>query len=290
MGCALENLILAAPANGYAATASLAPGELIANSGTAESELVARVELTPCTPVETELYRAIPRRHTNRSLYDRRRPIAPSIVEELRRLPHADERVRLFLFTGEADRSRIVQLSSEANNRLYSDPEVEAASERWIRLRWDEVQRYRDGLTVDAFGLPAVTSAAAKIMPTSLLRRMVSKGQKEGYAERMMAAPLIGLIAVKNRYDREQCLQAGRLWQRIHLFATSRGIAGRPGNEAMEMIDYERMQGKPPGFLSELGKITGEPEWQPTFAFLLGYPTLTAAASPRRPLQGVLTV
>lgn len=288
MGCALENLMLAARANGYAATATLMPGTLSPVSAQSQSELVARVDLAPGTREESELYNAIPRRHTNRSLYERQRPIPKDIVDGLSRLPSEDENVRILLFTGEAEHQRIVKISSAANIELYSDPYVAAASEQWIRLQWKEVQRSRDGLTIDAFGLSPIAAAAAKTMPTQLLNRIASKSGKTGYADRMLTAPLIGFIAVRDRYDRAQCLQAGRIWQRAHLFATARGVAGRPCNEAVEMVDHERSQGRAPKCLFQLAEITGDPTWQPTFVFLMGYATETAHASPRRPIQELL--
>jgi hypothetical protein len=64
MGCALENLMLAAIANGYAATVTLAPGKLAPISvRQSEPELVARIDLAAGKREESELYDAIPRRH-----------------------------------------------------------------------------------------------------------------------------------------------------------------------------------------------------------------------------------
>jgi nitroreductase len=288
IGCALENLMLAASANGYAATVTLMPGTLSPLSPQSPSQLVARVDLAPGTSEKSELYYAIPRRHTNRSSYERSRPIPKDILAGLSQLPNDEEHVRIFLFTEEAEHQRIVKVSSAANTELYSDPYVAAASEQWIRLEWKEVQRSRDGLTIDAFGLSPIAAAAAKTMPAQLLNRIASKSQKTGYDERMLAAPLLGFIAVRDRYDRVQCLEAGRVWQRAHLFATARGIAARPCNEAVEMVDHERMQGKAPKCLSQLAEITGDPTWQPTFVFLMGYSTETAHASPRRSVQASL--
>jgi len=207
MGCGLENLMLAARASGYAATTTLMPGTLSPISAQSQSELVARVDLAPGTREESELYNAIPRRHTNRSPYERQRPIPKDIVDGLSRLPSEDENVRILLFTGEAEHQRIVKISSAANIELYSDPSVAAASERWVRLQWKEVQRSRDGLTIDAFGLSPIAAAAAKTMPAQLLNRIASKSQNTGYADRMLTAPLIGFIAVRDRYDRAQCLR-----------------------------------------------------------------------------------
>jgi nitroreductase len=285
MGCALENLLLAARANGYTATTTLMPGGLDAAPAELRPELVARVDLAPGTREQSELYNAIPLRHTNRSLYQRHRPVPAGVVSRLSGLPNEDESVRIFLFTGEAERQRIARVSSAASSALYSDPHVAAASEQWVRLQWNEVQEYRDGLTIDAFGLSPVAAVFAKTMPTELLNRIASKSQNNGYAERMIAAPLIGFICVRDRYDRAQCLQAGRVWQRAHLFATARGIAARPCNEAVEMVDHERMQGRAANCLSHLTEITGDSSWQPTFLFLMGYGTETALPSPRRPAQ-----
>jgi hypothetical protein len=287
IGCALENLMLAARANGYAATATLMPGMLSPISAQSGSELVARVDLAPGTREKSELYNAIPDRHTNRSSYERHRPVSNDILIELSQLPNEDENVKIFLFEGEAEHQRIAKVSSAANTELYSDPVVAAASEQWIRLQWREVQRSRDGLTIDAFGLSPMAAAAAKAMPAQLLNR-IAKGQSAGYENRMLTAPLIGFIAVRDRYDRAQCLRAGRVWQRAHLFATSRGVAARPCNEAVELVDHERIQGRTPKCLLQLAEITGDPTWQPTFVFLMGYATETAHASPRRSVQASL--
>jgi hypothetical protein len=104
----------------------------------------------------------------------------------------------------------------------------------------------------------------------------------------MLSAPLIGIIAVRDRYDREDCLRVGRIWQRAHLLATARGVAGRPCNEAVEMIDHEKALGKPARRASMLAEVLGDATWQPTFVFYMGYPTLTARASPRRPVESVV--
>ncbi|MGA7300298.1 MAG: hypothetical protein WBX10_08320, partial [Candidatus Sulfotelmatobacter sp.] len=89
-------------------------------------------------------------------------------------------------------------------------------------------------------------------------------------------------------YDQENCLRAGQIWQCAHLLATARGVAGRPCNEAVEMIDYGRAHGRPALRTAQLDELVGDPAWQPTFVFYMGYPTLTARASPRRPVQSVV--
>lgn len=288
IGCALENLMLAAPANGYAATATLQPGKLEPTPADPKPRLLARVDLASGRSDASELYDAIPRRHTNRSPYDPHRPVPPDFVEALGRLPGDDTDVKLFLFTAEADRRKIAEVSSAANTEIYSDPEVRRGSEHWVRMQWNSLQEHRDGLTIDAFGLTPVDSSVVKMMTPGMLRWASSHSEKNGYLNLMLDAPLIGFIAVRDRYDQEQCLRAGRIWQRAHLLATVRGLAARPCNEAVEMVDHERALGRPASRAALLNEITGDSEWQPTFVFYMGFPTLAAHASPRRPLQSVL--
>jgi len=288
MGCALENLMLAAPANGYAATAALLPGKLGPIPPEPKPQLLARVNLAPGKREENELYNAIPGRHTNRGPYDPRKAISPDFVDALNHLPGDYADVKLFLFTAEADRKKIAKVSSVANTEIYSDPDVQHGSERWIRTKWSSVQEYRDGLTIDAFGLPPIASAIAKMMSVRMLRWAASRSTDNGYSNLMLSAPLIGFIAVRDRYAQEQCLQAGRIWQRAHLFATAHGLAARPCNEAVEMVDHERALGRPASRAALLNEITADPTWQPTFVFYMGYPKLSAYASPRRPVQAVL--
>ena len=48
---------------------------------------------------------------------------------------------------------------------------------------------------------------------------------------------------MRDRYDRLSAIAAGRAWQRLHLDATSRGMALQPLNQPIEMIDRERQTG-----------------------------------------------
>jgi len=287
LGCALENLMLAAGANGYQVTATLMPGKLTGTTGAPQPQLVARVELTAGTPQQSELYDAIPRRHTNRNPYDPNKPLPGDFVEKIRAATSTEPEVKTFLFTDEKDRKKIAEIISQANDVLYADPAVAHGSEEWIQLRWKSVQKYRDGLTVDAFGLSPGQAAVAKMVPASVLRRQFASA-KNLYLNLLLTAPMFGLIAVRDRYDQEQCLRAGRIWQRAHLFATARGVAGRPANEAVEMVDHEGSTGQEARRAALLAELIGDTAWQPTFMFYMGYAVRPGLASPRRPVERVV--
>lgn len=124
MGCALENLMLAAAANGYQGTETLIPGKL-GPIFPETPKLVARVDLAPGKREENELYNAIPQRHTNRAAYIPQKPLPSDFIDALARLPSDEPNIKIFLFTAETVRKKIVEISSAANHEIYSDPEVD---------------------------------------------------------------------------------------------------------------------------------------------------------------------
>src|SRR5207247_7772384 len=77
LGCALENLLLAAQAKAYSYTVSLFPDPL-------DSTRVATVELAHAvnhaSSFITDLYDAIPLRHTNRGPYNKDRSLSSELL------------------------------------------------------------------------------------------------------------------------------------------------------------------------------------------------------------------
>ena len=98
LGCALENLVLAARANGYEPAVTILEGKLVPIPAKPEPELVAVVDLLPGSKEQGELYDAIPYRHTNRNPYDPQRPVPAAIADAVRNLTRDEAEVRVFLF------------------------------------------------------------------------------------------------------------------------------------------------------------------------------------------------
>ena len=131
LGCALENLCLAAPPNGFKVSLSLIPGELVAPTSNPKPELAARVELFKGPRMSSELFDAIPHRHTNRNAFDVARTVSPKFIDILANIAGKDEDVRLFLYTAEAERKAITEIIWEASTRLFSDPNVQRGTNPW---------------------------------------------------------------------------------------------------------------------------------------------------------------
>ena len=156
LGCALENLMVAAGPNGFATTLTLLPNP-------ADATHVARVDLTPATPAVSALYDAIPDRHTNHAAFEDT-PLAPEVLSMMADL-NDDADVAIVWLTSPEAKLGFSELTIAATEAFIADTEQSVDSFAWWRGDWDELQRRKDGITMDAAGLPALTRALGKIMP-----------------------------------------------------------------------------------------------------------------------------
>lgn len=288
LGCAVENMACAARAIGYEAVVTLAGGPLGGPASPPPPTPVAALDLTPARPRPHALFDAIGRRHTDRGAYDAARPVPPDVLAAMWETFKEDLEVRLFLFTAPAERAQFGATVVAATAEIVADAPMVADSQRWFRHRRADIERLRDGLTLDAAGLSPLVTAAAKILPPASPETSHRYWLDATRDVQVPTTPLFGFIATRELYDRELALRAGRLWQRLHLLATSRGLAAQPINQPVERVDRERVLGRPPRAAATLATLTGAPEWKPTFAFRMGFPTRAAPPSPRRPVEWVL--
>jgi hypothetical protein len=117
LGCALENLSLAARAQGLEAHIDTPPGRLTSDPHD-DGEPAAIVRLVPCPRVQSELFRAIPDRHTHDGSY-RRRAVPAAVLDEVRACVPESPAMRLFVFTGrtrEALAERILAAAEELDS------------------------------------------------------------------------------------------------------------------------------------------------------------------------------
>lgn len=280
LGCAVENMVQAAPGQTLIAMVTPVAGE---------ATRIARVALSPGDGAPAPLAAAIVRRHTNRHPYDPARTVAPALLQRLRTLA-TDADVRLVLMPrGSEAARRFGEETIAATETIVGDAEMDAWSHRWTRGSRAEVDRERSGLTLACAGLDRLTETVGALLPPVDAR---SEGAYWLNMTRKSAAPTaatFGLLLVRDPYDRVQSLAAGRLWQRLHLQGTLLGLGMQPLNQIPEVIDRERQLGRPPAMAARIAPLLSDPAWRPTFGFRLGYPTREAAASPRRTLADAVT-
>ena len=206
LGCALENLLLAAKANGYDYRLRLMP-ESTESTGPTH---VAQVDLTVGKPETSELYQAIPRRHTNRGPYDTSRSIGPGVLKSIQELGIDMPDVTVFWFIRDKERSRVGDLIIQATEAIIADKQQTAASTKWVHQTWQDIQRYRDGITIDTQVPSPFVRAVVKILPP-LSQELNDDAWLQATKEIHVAtAATFGIIAVRDAKDPAQRLQGGR--------------------------------------------------------------------------------
>jgi nitroreductase len=277
LGCALENLMLAGPPNGKTPTLTLMPDP-------SQPTHIARVSLDPTTATTSPLFAAIDKRHTNRAAYSARL-LEAGMRDELTGLVDVDT-TRLIWFTTEVDKHAFAELTIRATRAIISDPQQAADDYAWYRTTWSHVQSTMDGVTIDASGQPPLIRTVAKLLGTT------HKQNNDGWLRttrdtQVPTAAAFGILVVRDPLDPVGRIQTGRGFQRMHLWATTQGLAIQPLNQVSERIDRERTAGLAPDFTQAMADLlpTG---WQPVMAFRIGYPTSDALPAPRRPAEQVV--
>jgi hypothetical protein len=276
LGCALENLVLAAGANGYATDITLAQRN-------AEG-LVASIGIRPAPVVVSDLYREIGNRRSNRSKY-RDTPVSPEISEAMSSL--VDDTVgpaRLVWLTTEAEKRKFSALIVEATKAHNADDEQSRASFAWWRNDWDDIRRHKDGLNIDGTGLSPIVRTLGKILPGTT-RTSADQTFLDRTRIQAESAAAFGIVLVDDPYSLKDQLAGGRLLQRLHLWASKNTIGFQHMNQITERIDRETDLGRKSRFAGPLAKLVGPGALA---SFRIGTPTQPALPSPRRSVSEVL--
>ncbi len=206
IGCALENLVIAADHFGFQADVSTSPAG-------------ARVELAPGGGhgLDPDLFRAIPHRRTCRTPFDGR----PLSEDELQALWTCADfvDVRLDLTDDPALLRRARRLTVLGDMELFADPAWRAETARW----------FGQGALTTAWPVEAV----GKVM---MSRFNLAKSTARGDARLLRTSPLLGMLSVRERRPEAEIL-AGRALERLWLKATSLGLAFQPVSQMLQAAE-----------------------------------------------------
>jgi nitroreductase len=275
-GCALENLVLAANAVGYDTGVVLDPD--------GKQDLVASVILSRGPKRGGELYEAIGTRRSNRSEYTSD-PVSKETLKAMQEL--VDESVspaQVIFLSEDPERAEFGELLVEATRAHVADDEQSRASFAWWRSSWDDIQKHKDGLNLDGVGLSPLLRSLVRILPATS-RATADKSFMTGTITQTKSAAAFGVITVDNPSALRDRLAGGRLVQRLHLWASAHNLGFQHMNQVTERIDRDRQLRRPGVFDARLDELIGAPTLA---AFRIGYPTLRALPSPRRPVNEVL--
>ena len=279
-GCAIENIALAAGSAGLVPTVTLAP------SG--DPTLLARVDLAPASTTPSALYPAIPLRHTDRAAYQTDRELPADVVGGLDALADQPDVALLWLLS-RPQRAEFSALTVAATEAFIADAVQSRDDYAWYRSTSSEILAHRDGVTADAGGLSPLVLGLGKLLPASPSSN--DSYWLAGTRDRQLpTASGFAIVLVRDAADVAQRLGAGRLYQRMHLWATLRGLAMQPLNQGVERAERERITGVAGPIGRGLAALVGDPAWQPVMPMRIGYPTTSAPASPRRAVADVVMV
>ena len=280
-GCALENLLVAAEATGLGV-------QEIALDPDPVSNRIASVRFGVRAPRESALYRAISHRHTNRGPYLADRAISGALLNEMDSLNTDRDSVQLILWTGRNRHEAMRELIIAATEAIAADRQQSHDSSQWYRGTPGAIQRYRDGVTLEAQGLSPVMVAISKLLPApsqQVTDKIFVERTKNIHCGR---GATFGTILARPSGGKLARVQIGRLWQRIHLWGTVHGLAMQPLNQIHERMDREATTPIEPTFTRGLGGLTNDPNWSGLFSFRMGFAERSAKPSPRRDLTQFL--
>ena len=255
LGCALENLLVAAEHFGYGhATTYVPEGE--------ESDLAAVVELRPNGEAREgrpeELFDAIPERRTNHNVFDGR-PLPQDVWERLQACDDGDE-VSLRLTDDPAIKREVDEMIAEADAIQFADPAWREELGTWLGR--------------GVFGAPWLMAKASQLAVTYL---NLGSGTAKKDSELLMSAPVLGVIDSAED-DRESRIKAGQLFQRVALTAATLGVRVHPMSQILEI----------PELKARVAELIPAGGGTPQHTFRLGFGEAEGEPTPRRPLEDVM--
>lgn len=261
IGCAVENMMLAANAVGKSALARFSD----------EGEGSVHVDFATGGSGNRAWFGAILERQCTRSDYDGR---AVSL-DDLKLLEDAAkvDGCRVILINDKPRIEQILDLIVAANTIQVEDPAFRAELQSWLRFNAASAAKTHDGLYAGCSGNPTLPSWIAPVV-----FRMVfsAKAENEKCIKQVRSSSGIAVF-IAEKDDKAHWLQAGRSYQRFALQATAMGMKNAFLNQPTEV----------PQFRAELLKLVGANEPRPNLLVRFGYGN-PMPRSLRRPVSDVL--
>ena len=255
LGCALENLLIAAEHFGY--------GHQITHFPQSDQEdLVAIIKFTsqgkPSFFRDSKLFDAIPKRHTNRKTYQKRAIPRDDLVQILNCC--VEKGVDLHIIGDLTTKKEINRLLIQGHKLLLSDRSFRKESAEWLGK-----------------GLFNMHQSLVKLIQIILPRLNVGRVAAIMDKRLVMSAPNLAVLSssVDNRVSQ---VKIGQCFERICLIATMLGISVHPLSGIMDA----------PEIKAQVVKLLPDYSLNPTHIFRLGYANPVTTPAKRRPLSEVL--
>ena len=259
LGCALENLLIAACSMGYAAEVNYP----------AETDIIT-VRLAAETPQDNPLFQAIPLRQNTRSEYDGRL-IKNADFETLQALP-VEEGVTLRFLTNTADMEIAQDYVYQGNLAQYGDPAFVDELIFWLRFNKKEALTTLDGLFSGCSGNPQVPRWLGQMFVSGTKPQL----QADTDSQKLRSSPSAVVIA-SSTDDKTTWVRTGQVYERLALQMTLLDVKSAFLNQPIEV---PTLRGE---FKNALGLDSHLPQLLVRFGYAPPMPR-----SLRRPVDAVL--
>lgn len=226
LGCAAENLLLAAQGAGLKGHLSYDPSE--------SGESAVQVDFEDTTPVRSALFEAILRRQCSRTEYDGNGLSS----EELRLLEEAGRGggVTVMLLTDSKQMEQVAEYVAEGNTAQFGDARWAEEMKAWIRFSTREAVRTRDGLYGPVMGSPDVPRWLGKLF---MRFAFSAKRQNRKDIKHIRSSAAIAVF-FSEADDRRHWIEAGRCYERLALQATDMDLRTAFINQPVEVPPLRR--------------------------------------------------
>jgi hypothetical protein len=222
LGCALENLLIAAHAAGYAAQVKYPAGEE-----------VIRVRLIADVAHLSPLLGAIPLRQNTRSLYSGQ-IVAPTLLRQLQAV-RSEPGVTATFVLGRAELGTVLEYVNQGTAQQYADPAFVQELVHWLRFTRKDALATLDGLYTRSSGNPEV--------PPWLGRMFITQAQADAATAKFRSASGAVLISSVSD-DRAAWVRTGQVYERLALQMTALGVQSGFLNQPIEVKAVRREFGR----------------------------------------------
>lgn len=261
LGCAAENFMIAAHVHGYVSSMQFEP----TSSGSIQIQLESGPKRV------CDLYDAIPRRQSTRSLYDGRMVSDDNLVRLQKAAMEKGVSVR-FLTESEQLKS-VAAFVARANDHQFGDAAFMRELKHWLRFNSREAEACADGLFSGCIGNPSIPGWLGRGLFGLLLRKKAARKQ---YIEQIQSSAG-AVVFIADRADPAHWIQIGRSFQRFALKSTALGIRHAHINQPVEV----------PSVRTEFADWLGIAEQRPDLLIRYGYAE-PLPMSQRRSLDAVM--
>ena len=224
LGCATENLVVAAAARGLGASPAFDPA--------GDGSIAVVVE--PARARETPAFAAIPARQMTRALYDGK-PLSADVIGQLAAAAWS-EAVDMVMITDRPGIESILSLVIEGNTDQFNNPAFVAELKDWVRFDSADALKHRDGLFSVLTGNPAIPAWLGRLVFNFAA---TAKRENAKYIPQIRSSAGIAVLVGKAA-DRAHWVEVGRSYQRFALLATTLGLKHAFINQAVEVVPVRR--------------------------------------------------